>query len=761
MTSRTTSFRAATLRGAAAAGLIAIAAFPSHASARAQEEQAEADSGGLDAIIVTANRREESLQDVPIAVSAMTSAALENTGINTTRELTQIIPSVQVTRSGPSGLFFIRGVGTTNAAAGEEGANALYIDNVYIGDLGQMFNNFNNIQRIEVLKGPQGTLFGRNATGGLIHIITREPGDETVFKGKIGYANYETIDAQAYVSTPITDGVAVDLALTKRRQNNGWGSNLTLGTKNKVEDYWGARSKLVVRPSDTVKLVLAGDYYKNVDNLGLGWRIADDTLGGIPGTGMAFPSPGDHNTTANAAALTRQKIWGVSLTGEVDLGFATLTSITAYRNNRNASAFDVDATPASLLNIDYVSTSKTKQQEVRLASTATDPLSWQIGVFYLDAEAATSPQQITGLQIDAVLKTKSYAAFGEVTYAITPTTTLTGGIRYTEDKRRFDGTTRPILAGGVLGPVVAVASSNPANERLNTSEFTYRVSLRQELTDDISAYASVNRGFKAGTYNLQSPGNLPALPQYIMAYEVGLKSELFDRRLRLNLAAYHYDLTDFQVRSAALLGNGGIGTSTLQNAATVKVDGIDLDFEFAATDRLRLFGGATLLNSRFDKFGGPGAATQAAYSYLAPAICTAPETKSPGTVGAGPATGGIVVCGGDASGNKLPMSPKFAGSFGATYTLPVGETGEVRASGLLNYNSGYYFEPDNLRKQDDFVLVNASLEYRPTENFGIEIWGKNLTKTGYAVQNLSTAPIVIVETLGAPRTYGLSLNLDF
>ncbi|MDB5724065.1 MAG: TonB-dependent receptor [Novosphingobium sp.] len=749
----------------AVAAAVASPAFAQDQGASAQSQAGTPEESGvaLDDIVVTAQRRAENLQDVPIAVSAVTAEALQNTGITSTRELTQIVPSVQITRSGPSALFFIRGVGTTNAAAGEEGANALYIDNVYLGDLGQGFNNFNNIERVEVLKGPQGTLFGRNATGGLIHIVTRDPGNDLVVKGEVGYANYDRFSSQLYVGGPITDKVSADIALTYANQNDGWGRNLTTGAENKVEKFFGVRSKIVVRPSDDVKFTLAGDYYKNKDNLGLGWRIADGTLA----TG-GYASPGGQDTTSNRRALTDQRIYGVSLTGEADLGFATLTSVSAYRNNRNISDFDVDGGPQDLLGIAYTSTAKTIQQELRLASNNSGPLSWQLGGFYLNSKAATSPQQITGLQnvqIDAALDTNSYALFGEASYKLTPTTTLTAGARYTIDDRKFSGTTRPILSGSgptaVLGAVVPSASSNAANSNLNTKEWTYRISLRQEITPDVSVYGSVNRGFKAGTFNLQSPGNLPALPQFIMAYEVGLKSELFNRRLRLNLAAYHYDIDDFQVRSAALLGNGGLGTSILQNAATVKVDGIDLDFEFAATERLRFFGGATLLNARFGQFGGPGAATQAAFVYLAPATCTAPATANPGTEGAGPRTGGIVVCGGDASGNKMPFAPKFAASIGATYTLPVGEHGELRTSLLLNHNSGYYFEPDNFRRQQSFDIVNASLEYRPMPKFGIELWAKNLTDAGYSVQQLSTAPFVVLETMGAPRTYGINAKFDF
>ena len=274
----------------------------------------------------------------PIAVSAMTASTLADTGIDATRDLPQVIPSVQFTRSGPSGLFFVRGVGTTNAAAGEEGANAVYVDGVYMADLGQTINYFNNIERVEVLKGPQGTLFGRNATGGLIHVITREPGEEYTLDGEFGFANYKTVTARAYVAGPIAEGISADLALTQSHQNEGWGRNLTRGDKNFIQTYAGARSKIVMRPSDDVKLVLAGDYLRNKDNP-VGWRIADGTIGtggcrgpGAPETpaAAACPSPfiaDDHDTTSNNLALTRQEIYGGSLTGDFDLGFATLTSI--------------------------------------------------------------------------------------------------------------------------------------------------------------------------------------------------------------------------------------------------------------------------------------------------------------------------------------------------------------------------------------------------------------------------------------------------
>ena len=712
-------------------------------------------NGGLAEIVVTAQHRLERLQDVPISVAAVTADTLRENGVDTTRDLPQIVPSVQFTRSGASGLFFVRGVGTTNAAVGEEGANAVYIDGVYMADLSQTINNFNNIQRIEVLKGPQGTLFGRNATGGLIHIITRDPGDQMELHGQLGYANFGTVSVRGYAGGPITDKIGLDLAVTKTYQDKGWGRNLTLSRKNKIQDFGGIRSKLVVKPSDRLKIVLAGDYYENTDNLALGYKIDPGTIGtgGQLGTVTSTGQPiGWWDATLNDYPITEQRIWGVSGTVEANLGFATLTSITAYRKTRNHSDFDVDGGPLPLIRIAFLSGGKSFQQEVRLASNSTEPLSWQAGVFYLHTEARNDSRfggvgfaPLLGQHILADLKSNSYAAFAEATYAITSSTHLTGGIRYTKDKRSFDGGQANISA--TLGELALV--KNPITH-LSYNKLTWRVALRQELNDDINVYASVNRGFKAGSYSLQSPLNAPYQPQTITAYEAGIKSELFDRKLRLNLSGYHYDIKGYQVRSAA---TAALGASVTLNAATVKVDGVDAEFEAAPTDRLRLFGGATWLNSRYGKFGGPGAVFQAPIVYprivgqTAATTCPASlaGTKNPGLFFPGgiPA-GGLFTCFGDVSGLRTMNAPKFTASLGASYTLPVGNTGEVRVSGLYSYNSGYVFEPDNIARQPKYSLFNGSLEYRPIEQLGIELWARNIANKKYAVQKISSGTGVTV-----------------
>jgi iron complex outermembrane receptor protein len=301
--------------------------------------------------------------------------------------------------------------------------------------------------------------------------------------------------------------------------------------------------------------------------------------------------------------------------------------------------------------------------------------------------------------------------------------------------------------------------------KLKYNEITWRVALRQELGEDMSVYASANKGFKSGSYSLQNPLNDPYLPQDIMAYEIGFKSEFFDRRLRLNISGFHYDIDDYQVRSAAL---SVPGASLVLNAATVKVDGVELEFEAAPVDNLRLFGGVTWLDSRYDKFGGPDATVQAPIVYPSIAGQTATTTcptalrgtKNPGVIFPGQWVGGYFTCLGDVSGNKVSNSPEWSATFGATYTVPVSENGEVRITGLYAYNDGYFFEPDNIAEQGSYHLFNASIEYRPTPNLGLEIWGRNLGNTDYAVQKITTGT-GMVQSNGAPRTYGVNLKFNF
>jgi iron complex outermembrane receptor protein len=708
------------------------------------QDTATVEQTGVGDIVVTAQRREENMQDVPISVTAIGSERLEAVGVGGTTTISQIVPSVQVTSSGPSNIFFMRGVGNTSGNVGEEGANAFYIDGVYLGDLTQAGTRFNNIQRVEVLKGPQGTLFGRNSSGGLVNIITREPGDEAMIEGKAGYGNYNTWQGQLYAAAPLSENVSIDLALTGKDQKDGFGTNLATGNDIGKGWYWGVRSKLVFRPGDATKIVLSGDYYKDHDDYVNGFYL----FKGSVGTG-GYTYPGDYNLNTLDNGFAHIKTYGGSLTIEHEFDFATLTSITARRGVKVRSSFDADYTPARLAYGFVPSRIKSFQQEVRLASATTTPFNWQLGVFYYHAQANVDGFSVTGTPVSATatritneMKTDSYAVFGEAGYDITPTTHIIAGVRYTKDKRSLEGRVNNFLTDALI--------LAPAKQRLSTGKVTYRVALRQDLSDKVNVYASYNRGFKSGIFAATgSPADPPVGPQTIDAFEVGLKSQLFDNTVRFNLAGFHYEVDDYQVR-----GSPGPGLTRLFNAGKVKVDGVEGELTVAPAKGLTFTLNATYLDSRFASFKG------ALFTYQLPALACGPITSKTPSQTTGPATGGGRQCIGDASGKRTPLSPKFASSLGMSYSTPLGENSELIFNALWNHSSTIYFEPDNRLKQGAYDVVNVSFELRPTKNWGIELWGNNMFDKHYYQTGVGGTTGDHGE-LAPPRTYGVNLKFDY
>lgn len=689
---------------------------------------------GLEEIIVTAQRRQESLQDVPISVVALSADALEHRGVVDTIALPEVVPSVKYTSSGPSGIFFIRGVGNTNAGLGEEGANAFYVDGVFMPDLFQSVLMFNNIDRVEVLKGPQGTLFGRNSSGGLVHVITREPGPETEARIKVGYANYDKVTTQAYLGGALSDTVAADIALSTADQGDGWGRNLTDGSDVGKGWHGGVRSKIVWTPNETAKFTLAGDYMKLSSDTSNLWRLAPGSTGmGMPpgpDTLRTAPPGSEFHVESNDPINTRLRVAGASLTAEFDLDWATLTSITAARTLRNDSGIDVDAGPLPLLAISLDSETSSFQQELRLASTTTEPFSWQTGVFFLHSSAELTGTETSGLLLqgavlsDFVEQTiESVAVFGEMGYAFTPSTHLTAGLRYTRDEIDLDARRDTLVAP------LGVVAREFRDESVTDEEVTWRLALRHDLTDNINVYASYNRGFKSGLFTVMAAPWQRVEPQTIDAFEVGVKSELWDNRLRLNAAAFHYEIDDYQVRAVT-----GVGNSTLLNAAEVEVDGIEIEVEALPFERLSVFGSATWLDSEFASF--PNAPT-----YL------------PSPVG-----GGIEQTI-DAKGNDTPLAPSFAGSIGASWSLPV-DTGELRVTGVYSYSGSYYFESDNRLKQPSYGIFNASIAWEPTPHWGIELWARNLTDKRHYVQ-MTGQLTGDWAARAAPRTYGINVSYTY
>jgi iron complex outermembrane recepter protein len=748
------------LNGAAAIAL-AVAMLVPHGQALAQAPQAAADEQGLEEIVVTAQRRSENLQVVPISVTAITASTLAKTGLSNTLLLTQAVPSVQLTKSGNASIFYIRGVGNASGSTGEEGANAFYIDGVYLSDIVQANAEFNNIERVEILKGPQGTLFGRNSSGGLVNIITKTPGQNFELKGSVGYGNYDTIRGQLYVAGPLSEKISADLALTGRNQRNGWGKNVFTGDDTAEGYYYGVRSKLVFRPSDSAKLVLSGDYWDSFDTFYTGFTLIPGSVGSAGNTFVGF-----HNRNSANPQSAHLRVGGISLTGEFDLGFADLTSITSYRKQKSTAYVDSDYSPAQIAELFIPSGVKAFQQELRLASNAGGPLNWQVGGFLYRAHAFVNQQESRGAgfggvgrgnNLDADMKTRSIAGFGEVTYDVTPSTHLTAGGRYTHETRGihqvrtpFNQTTPPNASSTFLDTDLIPGFP----KKISFNKFTYRVAIRQDITERINVYASYNRGFKSGIYALQAPGGTPVKPQVIDAFEAGFKSELLDRTLRFNAAYFHYKVKDYQVRAAP----SAIATPILLNATSVKVDGLEAELTFQPNRELNITANGTYLKSRFGTFNNA--------PFTFPNTTAVPATVPAATacvsplLGTGTRTGGNRTCLLSASGNRTPLSPKFAGSVSATYTIPLSDVSEVRVNGIVSYNDGYYFELDNRLRQPSYTVINGSIEYRYNEHWGVEFFMTNITDKEYYVTQLGSGTGDHGE-LAAPRMYGVNLKFDF
>jgi iron complex outermembrane receptor protein len=760
------------LNGAAAVALSTLlatssAAFAQQSAPGTAPQAAAASDSGLEEIVVTAQRRQENLQVVPISVTAITSKALAATGLGNTLVLTQAVPSVQLTKSGNASIFYIRGVGNASGSTGEEGANAFYVDGVYLADIVQANTEFNNIERVEVLKGPQGTLFGRNSSGGLVNIITKEPGSQFVANGKVGYGNYQTYRAQLYVAGPLNDKISADLALTGRDQKDGWGKNIATGDDTARGYMWGARSKIVFRPTDTIKLTLAGDYERYFDNFYTGFTLVPGAVGIVPGFGTNTYA-GPYNRNSLNPQTESLRIYGTSLTTQADVGdWGQLTNIFAYREQKSTAYVDSDYQPAQGAELYIPSGVKSLQEELRLASVERSPLNWQVGGFFYRAHAFVNGQQSRGVafggvgrgnNLDADMFTHSYAGFGELGYDITHTTHLTGGIRYTHETRSvhqvrtgFNQATAAANAALFLD-TNALAAAGKFQNKITANKATYRFAVRQDITDQVNVYVSYNRGFKSGIYALQSPGGPPVKPQTIDAIEAGFKSELFDRKVRFNGSYFHYKVKDYQVRAAP----SAAATPILLNATTVKVDGVEAELTYAPTRDLQFTANGTYLHSRFGTFPNapftfPNHASPAAPA--APFSCT---NLNPGT----PLSGGSITCLMDASGNKTPLSPKFSGSISGLYTYHLTDVSELRFNGIVSYNSGYYFELDNRLRQPHFAIVNGSIEYRYNQNWGIEFFMNNVTNVKYYVTKLGSG-LGDHGELNPPRTYGANLKFDF
>ncbi|MET0987740.1 MAG: TonB-dependent receptor [Steroidobacteraceae bacterium] len=716
-------------------------------------------SAQLEEIVVTAQKRAESQQDVPIAISTITAESLAATGVNDTDDLGLATPGLQMNQGGVANLPFIRGIGSQDGTPGQDNSVSTYVDGVLQSSVTGSAVVFNNIERIEVLKGPQGTLFGRNTTGGVINIITKDPTDETALNVNASYGNYETISAGLYGTTGITDTVAADLAVYYTDQGEGYGKNKFTGEDhNKREDEIDLRSKWKWT-GDGASATFIAYYGEFSDDMGYVRGVPKVDQFGSPRLDLAGQSaPSDewdyHVDTDGYADF---KNYGGSL--RLDHSFAALdvVSITAWMRNELKSFTDNDFSTVYFNNarIDFYERTATQEFQF-LSNDADSKLKWIAGLYFFDQKASgkysiigqqlAPPPAFVGintLMLNGWIESNSYAGFGEVTYNFTDATRLTAGLRWTRDEREFDGNNK-IMFGPLAAPnegqfdagTPVLLLKSPKADKEKWTEPTYRLVLDHKLNDDVMIYGSYNRGFRSGNFitafGVGADPQEPFDPEFVDAYEIGMKSDLAGGNLRFNASAFYYDVKDLQLQILQ-----GVSTIT-QNAAKAEIKGGELDLTWAATSELTLIGGVAYLDGKYKDF--PNAVS----NIPLPAGSNDP---TPASI--------------DASGNKITGVPEWTLTAAIMYSKET-ESGKYGFNVRGTYNDGFPWEVDQRLEQPDYTIVNASVEWRaPSDKFGVQLTGRNLLDEYYAVTSRSVNGQGDFAAAGRPRTYYVTFDYKF
>lgn len=708
---------------------------PSYPSEQSERTQAEP---GIQDIVVTAQRRSERLQDVPIAVTAVSGDDLLARGLNSATDLNMATPNLNVNRTVKTQIVYLRGVGNNSASPGQEQNVAIYVDGVYYPSMAANVFSFNNVERIEVLRGPQGTLFGRNTTGGLIQVVTKDPTDDLSGDFQAGYGNFDTYMASAYISGGVTDTLRADFALQYSNQRDGWGKNLVTGSDVYRGRDLNLRSKIVFEPNDMTKFTLSGIYFNaKSDFTSRTVQPCAPRLGGldcvpipsdIPGFGN-LPYTGFYNTQSGLDIFERTRLRTLSLRYDQDIGFARLVNTSAYQKTKSYLQLDGDGVPAYQRISLWTDITESFSNEVQLLSPEGSSFDWIAGVFFFWSKAGSQPLQqttpTTSQSIFSSTSTHSFSGFAQVGIPLGENTRLTAGARYTIDKKS--------LTARIVNDVSGVTTNYPTR-RETFSDPTFKVSLDHHLSPDALLYASISTGFKSGLYNTSSPTAPPVDPEKITSYELGAKLDLFDRRFRLNTAFFYYDYRDLQ-----LIGYDG-RTTFLQNASNAEIYGAEADFNAVLTDQFSFRGSAGYTHGRYTDF--PGAQSNSNVNPV-----TGVTTSIPAGL--------------DASGNHLGRTPTFTGNVGFDYSVPV-SFGAVDLSGTFYHNSGFAWDVDNRLKEKAYQLLNMSATWTSKdEAFNVRLWADNILGTKYCAAQQSGNATLDQCSAAAPRTYGVVFGFKF
>jgi iron complex outermembrane receptor protein len=764
--------------------------------------------GGGD-IVVTARRRAETIQTVPIAMSVIGGTALAETGAYNVSRLTQLQPTLQFYSTNPrNSAANIRGLGAPFGLTndGIEQGVGIYVDQVYYSRIASATFDFTDTERIEVLRGPQGTLYGKNTTAGAINITTRKPSFTPEARIELTTGNYQFIQAKASVSGPlIPDKLAIRLSASVT-ERDGTIHNVVTGKDLNAQDNKSVRGQLYWKPTDTLDFALSGDYGQQNPNCcvqyyartGATQRPLNRQYAALAAAqGYVVPSTNafDRVTDVDTPLRARQELGGVSLLGNLDLGASRITSVSAWRFWNWDPSNDRDFIGLPITTVSANPSQQTQySQELRIASNGKHTLDYVLGAFYFYQTIDTQGLQVQGPAASAFLlnptsaggrnpatlngltarntigfKNTSAALFATLTWTDNDRFQIAPGLRLNYDKKKGDyvsvvtnGTGTALTADqrGVLAP----QSYQPDFDNWNLSG---DITAAYTVTSDIHAYATYARSYKSGGINLSGlpldGSNNPILsaatvkPEKVNHFELGLKTQFLDRRVTLNLAGFWTEISDYQ----ATVTNGQLGVlrGYLANAGKVRTRGLEFDSAFRPTDRFSFYANGAYTDAKYVKFVDAPCPPELSGGTTA----TAGQTPSaPGTAG------GISPQNCDISGQRLPGVSKWAFSYGAEYDLPAtlaGLDGQVYLGYDGSYRSTFSSNPSRSAYTDinGYALSNFRLGFKAKDSWNVFGWLRNAFDENYydvlALQSGSTG--LIVGQPGDPRTYGLTVSRSF
>ncbi|MFK4792453.1 TonB-dependent receptor [Sphingobium sp. ZW T5_29] len=753
------------VRGVLRAALLSGAAFPLVAPAAAQGVDQkvlppEAQTAAVGEIIVTATRRAERLQDVPISVTAVRGEELARQGVNDPDRLSAVSPSLQTQNGGAKSQgsnFSIRGVGTTSFQRTIDSSVALVIDDVALARTEMGVVNFSDVSQVEVLNGPQGMLFGRNASAGLVHIRTNDPViGEVSARVNSEYSDLHTgndthqFRVNGILNLPVSSDAAVRLNAYYRDnspilKNVVPNPHLDLGLRQ-----IGGSGKLLWKPNDRLSIYIGGDYMssKGLNTGASSIRSVSpaNPIAPILASAGIEPGPGNTRVSFDTASFENSKVGGAQIKVEYDLGDdIQLTNIAAARFYKVDVEFDPDFLPVPLLDR-FTEPKKFRQfsDELRVASTGGGPIDYQFGLYVLNARirqsnfitgnlGSTPPPGIPyllGNSVNQVQNLRSYAGFGQVTGKMTEKLRLIGGARLTYDEVDIqyssDGLGAPIQ-------IIPVADT-PIVERHNT-DFSWRGTLQYDVSRDNMVYATASRGYKGPGFAQFS--TIYVRPEISRHYELGLKSQFFDKRVTFNAALYHTSFRDFQAQAF----DPGTLSIFVQNAGELVTKGFELQIAAQPIDGLTISGGLSHANARFKEFKGD--------------ICYAGQPDC---------VGGVT----DSSGRRLPNAPAWTGLASIRYERPVSANlvasigSSLYSRSAVNYSSN----GDPATRQEGYTTVDFDLGLRAADSkWRFSVFCRNCTDrrfVGYIQGAPLTGGVYTQQfTYGSFRSIGLSAEMNF